>query len=107
MKQINESFTCLWCGKVVEAAPTSCRNHCPYCFLSLHVDKDIPGDRATDCHGYMVPREYEIANWMTKITFVCTKCFALHRNKSALDDAMGHLDASIKKRKKIYPESYV
>ena len=38
MKKINESFICLNCGKKVEVATRTCRNHCPYCFASLHVD---------------------------------------------------------------------
>lgn len=45
MKKINETFHCLECGKLVPLAERTCRNHCPYCFASRHVDGDIPGDR--------------------------------------------------------------
>ena len=62
MKKINESFICINCKKVISQASKTCRNHCPYCFVSLHVDGDIPGDRATACHGKMYPTAYEIKN---------------------------------------------
>lgn len=42
MKKINEAFVCLECGKKVPLADKTCRNHCPYCFVSQHVDADIP-----------------------------------------------------------------
>ena len=45
MKKINETFVCLECGKSVPTAEKTCRNHCPFCFASQHVDGDIPGDR--------------------------------------------------------------
>jgi DNA-directed RNA polymerase subunit RPC12/RpoP len=86
MKKINESFTCVWCGEVVPIASKTCRNHCPYCFTSLHVDGDIPWDRASLCHGIMRPINYEIRNWEMKILFKCEKCWKLHRNKRASDD---------------------
>ena len=65
------------------------------CFLSLHVDGAIPGDRDTQCHGKMFPTEYEIKNGQTKIHFVCVKCEKEHRNKAANDDELGQLDAAI------------
>jgi len=46
MKKINESFVCIHCGEEIMQATKTCRNHCPKCFCSLHVDGDIPGDRA-------------------------------------------------------------
>ncbi|MBR7037477.1 RNHCP domain-containing protein [bacterium] len=42
MKKINESFRCVNCGQEIPLAPKTCRNHCPYCFTSLHVDGNIP-----------------------------------------------------------------
>ena len=86
MKKINESFTCINCKKEIPLADKTCRNHCPYCFTSLHVDWDIPWDRASDCHWIMKPINYEIRNWTMKILFKCTKCGKLHRNKRAVDD---------------------
>ena len=53
---INESFTCVHCGRTAEKHPTgSARNHCPHCLCSLHVDDVKPGDRLSDCHGLMIP----------------------------------------------------
>lgn len=86
MKKINETFTCVRCGKVVPLADKTCRNHCPYCFTSLHVDWDIPWDRASQCHWIMKPINYEIRNWTMKILFKCEKCGKLHWNKRAVDD---------------------
>ena len=86
MKKINETFTCVKCWKIVPLADKTCRNHCPYCFTSLHVDWDIPWDRASECHWIMKPINYEIRNWTMKILFKCTKCGKLHWNKRAVDD---------------------
>lgn len=96
MKKINETFTCLECGKTVPLAEKTCRNHCPRCFASQHVDGDIPGDRkGVPCGGAMYPRAYELKNGMTKIMFECVKCGKIHRNKAAVDDARGVLDEKI------------
>jgi hypothetical protein len=62
MKKINETFICINCKKEIPLAAKTCRNHCPHCFVSLHVDGDIPGDRNTACHGKMYPRQYLLAN---------------------------------------------
>jgi len=86
MKKINEEFVCVACGKLVSLASKTCRNHCPYCFCSLHVDGKIPGDRTADCYGKMWPKTYEIKNGGMKILFVCEKCGKEHWNKRAEDD---------------------
>ena len=91
MKKINESFVCINCKKEIPLASKTCRNHCPYCFVSLHVDWDIPWDRNTTCHGKMYPREYFIANWNMKILFECEKCHKQHRNKRAEEDEVEKL----------------
>lgn len=101
MKKINESFICINCWKEVSLAAKTCRNHCPYCFTSLHVDGHIPGDRATDCGTKMYPIAYEIRNGWMKIQFQCKACGKLHRNKRADDDELEHLDMYIKKYKEI------
>lgn len=99
MKKINESFICVWCGRQVPIASKTCRNHCPYCFTSLHVDGDIPWDRASECHGIMRPINYEIRNWTMKILFQCEKCGKLHRNKRAVDDDIERLISEVAKNK--------
>jgi len=65
----------------------------------LHVDSDIPGDRATDCGGRMYPTAYEIKNGQLKICFQCKSCGKLHRNKRADDDEVDKLDEYIKRYK--------
>jgi hypothetical protein len=55
--KINESFACLHCGHAVPLSSSTCRDHCPRCLHSLHVDEN-PGDRAAGCGGPLVPRAY-------------------------------------------------
>ncbi|HMS91715.1 MAG TPA: RNHCP domain-containing protein [Candidatus Absconditabacterales bacterium] len=101
MKKINESFICINCGKHVTQAAKTCRNHCPYCFVSLHVDDTIPGDRNTECRGKMYPIAYEIRNGQLKICFQCKICKKLHRNKRTDDDKVEKLDEYIKLYKEL------
>jgi len=102
MKKINESFACIHCGKIIEKAERTCRNHCPFCFVSLHVDSDIPGDRKAICRGEMYPTMYKISNSEMKISFQCAKCGKQHRNKRATDDEVENLDKLIKEYKKFF-----
>ncbi len=89
MKTFNKndnSFTCAWCGKVVQALKTSSRDHCTKCLTSLHVDIN-PGDRACACNGTLVPIDVTTSNKKGYIiTYKCNKCGMLHNNKSAEDD---------------------
>jgi hypothetical protein len=101
MKKINESFTCINCWKKISQAAKTCRNHCPYCFISLHVDGEIPGDRATTCGWKMYPTAYEVKNWQLKICFQCKQCGKIHRNKRTDDDEVEKLDTYIKQYKEI------
>ena len=92
MITINETFVCIWCGKQVPLATKTCRNHCPYCFTSLHVDWDVPGDRSTDCHGVMQPVEFIFKmSGGSKILFRCAMCGKEHWNKVAEDDQLENL----------------
>lgn len=102
MKKINESFSCIACGKEISQAAKTCRNHCPHCFVSLHVDGEIPGDRATNCKWMMYPTAYEIKNGQLKICFECKKCGKIHRNKRADDDEVIQLDEYIKKYREFF-----
>lgn len=86
--EIDEEFICENCGKVVPKLGYSCRNHCPYCLYSKHVDIN-PGDRAEDCHGQLEP--IGIENNSKKgyvIVFKCKKCGQIRKNKAATDDDM-------------------
>ncbi len=99
MKKINESFICFECWKEVPKAKWTCRNHCPYCFASMHVDEKLPWDRLSECYWDMYPVEYIISNWKIKIKFECQKCWHIHMNKSLIDDEISNLDFFIKKYK--------
>ena len=84
---INESFVCEYCGKEVKAlAEGGCRNHCPHCLSSKHVDV-MPGDRKSDCHGQLKAIGYEPhAKKGLMLIFKCEKCGFVGRNKSAAND---------------------
>ena len=86
-KTENTGFTCAHCGADVEPLPTgSCRNHCPRCLWSLHVD-NVPGDRASGCGGSMqaIGVDYRAAKGFV-VVHRCARCGAERRNKAAPDD---------------------
>ena len=86
--EIDEEFICESCGKKVPKLGYSCRNHCPYCLHSKHVDKN-PGDRQELCHGDLEPVSMEIDGKKGYvIVFRCKKCGQIRRNKAAKDDNM-------------------
>ncbi len=86
--KIDEEFICDNCGKKVVRLGYSCRNHCPFCLHSKHVDKN-PGDRQELCHGDLEPVGLEIDSKKGYvIVFKCKKCGAIRKNKSATDDNM-------------------
>lgn len=84
--EIDEPFVCENCGRNVEPLGYTCRDHCPYCLYSKHVDKD-PGDRAEECHGALRPVGLE-KNTKKGYTIIyqCEKCGATRKNKMANDD---------------------
>ena len=84
-----ESFRCRRCRLDVSmAAPgTQHRNHCPNCLWSLHVDDEVPGDRAADCAGSMEPIGVSVRDdgeWA--LIHRCTACSTVHVNRIAGDD---------------------
>lgn len=84
--EIDEPFVCEHCGNEVKPLGYSCRNHCPKCLYSKHVDKE-PGDRAEECRGMLKPIGME--NNPKKgyvIIYKCEKCGAIRKNKMAEDD---------------------
>jgi hypothetical protein len=83
---INEHFCCENCGKPVAPVKTGCRNHCPHCLVSKHVDV-FPGDRANACQGLMDAVAYETsAKKGLVLVFLCRKCGAETRNMAAHED---------------------
>ena len=86
--EIDEEFTCDYCGEKVTKLGYSCRNHCPHCLHSKHVDKN-PGDRQEECHGDLEPIRLEVNGKKGYIIiFKCKKCGAIRKNKVAKDDNM-------------------
>ena len=86
--EIDEEFVCENCGKKVPKLGYSCRDHCPYCLYSKHVDIN-PGDRAETCQGELEPVSLEISSKKGYvIIFKCKKCGMIRKNKAAKDDNM-------------------
>lgn len=67
-----ENFVCENCGeKVVGDGYT---DHCPRCLWGKHVDRDVPGDRMSDCGGLMKPIETNYLAGKFKIHYKCSRC---------------------------------
>ncbi|UOF89900.1 RNHCP domain-containing protein [Fodinisporobacter ferrooxydans] len=83
----NESFTCINCHTFVHPLKNgSCRNHCPECLYSLHLD-DKPGDRNAQCGGILEPVAIELHTKKGyQIVHQCKRCGHKTKNKMALDD---------------------
>jgi len=82
----NASFECINCGKKVEKHPSSSRNHCIFCLHSLHVDKNVPGDRKSRCCGLMKPESIDFAHQNFILVHKCEKCGKISKNIIAEDD---------------------
>ncbi len=61
-----------------------CRNHCPFCLVSKHLD-NTPGDRASDCQGLMDPIEIYTSQKGYMIKHLCRKCGEVKNNKASID----------------------
>ncbi len=86
--EIDEEFVCENCGHKVPKLGYSCRDHCPNCLYSKHVDIN-PGDRQANCGGSLKPIGLEISNKKGYvILYKCQKCGYTHKNKAAEDDNM-------------------
>ena len=86
--EIDEEFICENCGKKVQKLGYSCRDHCPYCLHSKHIDKN-PGDRQETCHGDLEPISLEIDGKKGYvIIYKCKTCGTIRKNKAAKDDNM-------------------
>ena len=85
--ETNQGFLCAHCGREVEPASGTARNHCPYCLWSLHVDAEAPGDRASNCQGLMEPAAVYQKHGEWIIIHRCLDCGKEQPNKCAEDDA--------------------
>ena len=82
----DSGFVCRHCGRDVEPLGYTSRDHCPHCLHSIHIDI-VPGDRANECLGTLVPIEVESSPKKGYIiTYKCDKCGEIKRNKMAEDD---------------------
>ena len=81
--EIDEGFKCENCGEEVKPLGYSCRNHCPKCLYSKHVDIN-PGDREETCHGLLKPIDVE--------------CGQIRKNKMAEDDDMDKVYEILKQK---------
>jgi predicted RNA-binding Zn-ribbon protein involved in translation (DUF1610 family) len=80
---LNPPFHCEACGQEIPPLSGSCRNHCPYCLISKHVDIH-PGDRANPCQGLMDAVDYELSGKKGLVLiFRCRRCGELGRNIAA------------------------
>jgi hypothetical protein len=88
MIQNNKGFICKKCRKRVgKHEGGSCRNHCPFCLYSLHVDLNVPGDRQCECEGLMKPVGLQLNKKKgIRIAHVCQQCGLKSYNRTAPDD---------------------
>ena len=83
---INESFECRNCHHHVLPLQSGCRNHCPVCLYSVHLDH-FPGDRTANCGGTMEPIDiYHHSKKGYMVRHRCRSCGHESVNKLALDD---------------------
>lgn len=79
----DSGFICRNCGASVMPLGYSSRDHCPFCLYSLHVD-NLPGDRASECGGTLVPVSAQAdAKKGYIITYRCRTCNAVRRCRAA------------------------
>lgn len=83
--ELDEAFVCEHCGYKVERLGYSCRDHCPNCLYSKHVDIN-PGDRKNKCKGLLKPVAIEKFKDTYKIIYICSSCKKEHKNVMAKDD---------------------
>ncbi len=88
MIMANDGFKCANCKRIVDPHTAgSCRNHCPYCLFSMHVDESVPGDRASDCKSLMIPIAVELNKKKgTRLIHLCKSCGKKVYNRTAPDD---------------------
>lgn len=85
--QIRNIFICCHCDKKNTDTLSSPRNHCAFCLYSLHVDKEVPGDRLSGCRGLMKPVALEYKGKKGyMLIHECQICGKRMLNKTAPDD---------------------
>ena len=84
-----ENFKCRFCGFLVKGDGFT--NHCPKCLYSLHVDKDLPGDRSSTCLGLMKPIGIDKKRGKYIIIHECTECGKRFKCKVSVEDNFNKL----------------
>ncbi len=82
--RVKEDFGCEVCGNTVIGDGYT--DHCPKCLWGKHVDKDIPGDRASECGGLLEPISALYQNGRFKITYKCQSCGYIFRVREGEED---------------------
>ncbi len=85
----DEEFECQNCHLMVPRRGGGyCRNHCPFCLYSYHVDLHLPGDRKCTCASLMKPVDmiYNSQKQTYQIIHECLKCHYRHPVTVAKDD---------------------
>ncbi|PCI25726.1 RNHCP domain-containing protein [Candidatus Peregrinibacteria bacterium] len=82
----NSEFLCDNCQKIAPPEGKNCRNHCPHCLYSKHVDGDTPGDRLGYCQGLMPATEYHKTSKGEFLLHECLKCTHKRKNRVSDDD---------------------
>lgn len=70
--RVKENFKCEKCGYQVMGDGYT--DHCPECLWGKHVDREIPGDRKSECRGLMEPIGVMYKSEKFKILYRCQKC---------------------------------
>jgi len=70
--KVVEDFICEHCGQKVKGDGYT--DHCPKCLWGKHVDREIPGDRASECKGMLEPVGAEYKGDKFKIHYKCVEC---------------------------------
>ena len=89
----DEGFCCAHCGADVPPGGRRPRDHCPRCLYSLHVD-EVPGDRAAECGGALVPIGLHAGPKGLQIRYRCARC-GVERVNRVLDDVTHPDDAAV------------
>jgi len=79
-----ENFRCEVCGE--ENIGDGYTDHCNICLWGKHVDRDVPGDRASKCGGLMEPTRVIFEKGEYKIYYKCQKCGYEFRVRAAKND---------------------
>ncbi len=88
----DEAFVCAACGRDVTPGGSRVRDHCPYCLVSLHVDR-VPGDREADCGGRLIAVGLELVGGNEVIGYRCSRCDTRNRVRAHPDDDRRALEA--------------